>query len=209
MKRLILGALLVSGCAFSQGTCTGQLQPIKPITPIGCRDTALACICGASGSNCHWSWACLNSSPAPKIPFPQPPTENAAEAFQRGMIEAERLKQLRLQNQQLQLQNQRLAQPSSAPQAGDYWPGLIPGGSPQTAGYANGNAWAGMNSLQRFAYVQGLTEGMQAAGKISSSIPPAQICALVDVFYSSPDSRIVTLVDAVGAVIDYMQTKAK
>ena len=39
------------------------MEPMKPIPPIGCRDTAWVCACEPGGSsgceNCHWELICL------------------------------------------------------------------------------------------------------------------------------------------------------
>ena len=35
------------------------IMPIKPITPIGCRDLMPMCVCDQSGMSCHWQWVCV------------------------------------------------------------------------------------------------------------------------------------------------------
>ncbi len=35
------------------------IMPIKPITPIGCRDLAPMCVCDLHGLSCHWQWVCV------------------------------------------------------------------------------------------------------------------------------------------------------
>jgi hypothetical protein len=47
--KLLLLAVLVAGCG---------IEPIKPIPPIGCRDTVARCVCDQRG-NCYWEWVCI------------------------------------------------------------------------------------------------------------------------------------------------------
>ena len=35
------------------------IVPIKPITPIGCRDLRPVCHCDRTGRNCWWEWVCV------------------------------------------------------------------------------------------------------------------------------------------------------
>lgn len=39
------------------GTC--GLVPLKPLTPLGCKDIVPICECDSSGNNCHYIWACV------------------------------------------------------------------------------------------------------------------------------------------------------
>ena len=64
MKALTVPVVLLaySWPGTAQIGCTAQLQPLKPLTPLGCTDTSLACLCDPAGTSCHWAWACMQSS---------------------------------------------------------------------------------------------------------------------------------------------------
>lgn len=48
--------LFVAVSAFA-GTC--GVMPVKPVTPVGCKDLKAECVCDARGNNCHWEWLCV------------------------------------------------------------------------------------------------------------------------------------------------------
>ena len=55
---VIVGSFLVTPApAFAQVGC--GIVPIKPITPIGCKDLVAQCRCDSKGQNCHWEWVCV------------------------------------------------------------------------------------------------------------------------------------------------------
>lgn len=63
---LVVGAcLLIGGAVFipkSDACAWGGgcgLKPLKPLTPLGCRDLVPICECDSSGSNCAWRWVCV------------------------------------------------------------------------------------------------------------------------------------------------------
>jgi len=56
MRTLIILSFVSIGWGQSCGIETAS---IKPATPIGCNDTAHACVC--SGGSCFWKWVCLTS----------------------------------------------------------------------------------------------------------------------------------------------------
>lgn len=43
-----LGILLAVGCG---------LMPLRPLTPLGCKDIKPQCVCDKSG--CRWQWVCV------------------------------------------------------------------------------------------------------------------------------------------------------
>jgi hypothetical protein len=99
MKRAILVFAFSVVASRAQVGCGTQLQPLRPLTPIGCADLKLLCLCGPTGNNCHWDWVCTQA-PAPanasSIPLQvRPPQINDALD---SAIKAEQLRQLRLQN---------------------------------------------------------------------------------------------------------------
>ena len=67
MKRLfsMFGIAVVVALALSiaPGPAAGAsgcgIKPIKPITPIGCKDLVARCQCDSKGQNCKWVWDCV------------------------------------------------------------------------------------------------------------------------------------------------------
>lgn len=35
------------------------LKPLKPLTPLGCKDLVARCVCDANGANCKYEWVCV------------------------------------------------------------------------------------------------------------------------------------------------------
>lgn len=57
MKKIYcLVAGLLSMAAMAPAQC--GIPPIKPIPPIGCKDTRPVCICTADGT-CRWEFICV------------------------------------------------------------------------------------------------------------------------------------------------------
>lgn len=57
MKSLFLACVL--GFATVAGSAQCGVQPVKPVTPIGCVDLKAQCVCDANGQNCAWEWVCV------------------------------------------------------------------------------------------------------------------------------------------------------
>lgn len=59
----VLGLLALGGAVvrptvvLADGTC--GLVPLKPLTPLGCKDLAPVCVCDSAGKNCRYSWVCV------------------------------------------------------------------------------------------------------------------------------------------------------
>ena len=51
-------ALLLTPSPACAGNC--GLKPLKPLTPLNCRDLVAVCVCDAQGQNCRWEWHCTN-----------------------------------------------------------------------------------------------------------------------------------------------------
>jgi hypothetical protein len=107
----VFGGLMLPLAAQIPTACIGQLVPLKPVSVL-CQEAAPVCIVDATGTRGHWVWGCptgptgitptpsagvdpglLNSIAHPSAPQIMSPLEIA--------IQAERLRQLRLQNEQL------------------------------------------------------------------------------------------------------------
>lgn len=64
MKLRIIGTVVLFGLALISQAPTASadgcgLQPLKPLTPLGCKDLRLQCQCDKNGKNCAWSWICV------------------------------------------------------------------------------------------------------------------------------------------------------
>jgi hypothetical protein len=62
LLALVLG-VLVYGSTVPEPACAyvGQgcgIMPVKPVTPVGCRNLCASCQCDATGSVCNWVWNC-------------------------------------------------------------------------------------------------------------------------------------------------------
>ncbi len=61
MRKLLIalvGFALFAGAGVAYAGMCG-IRPIKPITPIGCRDLVAVCVCDQYGNNCVWTWQCV------------------------------------------------------------------------------------------------------------------------------------------------------
>ncbi|MCC6344277.1 MAG: hypothetical protein IT166_18900 [Bryobacterales bacterium] len=59
-SSLLLALALAAGVGNSTLAAAGcGIKPIKPITPIGCKDLVAQCTCDAQGNRCHWQWICV------------------------------------------------------------------------------------------------------------------------------------------------------
>lgn len=61
---LFVIAILVSMGLSSHGgaICAAEgcgLKPLKPLTPLGCKDLVPECRCDSQGRNCGWTWVCV------------------------------------------------------------------------------------------------------------------------------------------------------
>ena len=117
-------ASLVLQCLAAQTptACAGQLVPLKPPS-VMCQGAAPLCVTNASGTSGRWVWGCPRgtvAAPAPtldpglldSIAHPTPPPSNNTPD---GAGQAERLRQLRLQNQQMEQQLGTEPSPPSGP----------------------------------------------------------------------------------------------
>lgn len=53
---------MASGALAWGQSCGPEPPAVKPVTPVGCQNTAHACIC--LGSSCNWQWVCVTNQPA-------------------------------------------------------------------------------------------------------------------------------------------------
>lgn len=119
----VFGALALPLVAQVPVACVGQLVPLKPVS-LFCQGAAPLCVSEANGVRGHWVWGCpaassavpgsgtgvdpgvLDSIAHPSSPHIMTPIEAA--------MEVERLRQLRLQNQQTEQQLKMAPQATSA-----------------------------------------------------------------------------------------------
>ena len=59
MKKTALAAF-IAACftALPMGAQCGVV-PVKPVTPVGCKDLRAQCQCDTNGTNCRWVWVCV------------------------------------------------------------------------------------------------------------------------------------------------------
>lgn len=57
LTAIAASALLTAPAVCASGSC--GIVPIKPITPIGCKDLKPVCTCDSRGQNCKWTWECV------------------------------------------------------------------------------------------------------------------------------------------------------
>jgi len=57
VSTLSLAPVLPPVVAPAQSGC--GLKPLKPLTPLGCKDLAAQCRCDSNGRNCRWEWVCV------------------------------------------------------------------------------------------------------------------------------------------------------
>jgi hypothetical protein len=117
--RLILAAFSVAAfhplVAQTPIACAGQLVPLKPPAMMSCQTATPVCLTDANGFNGHWVWGCPSAAtngggfldPSIISNGIQPPQINSPLTT---MQQAERVRQLRLQNEQIRLQNQQMEQ---------------------------------------------------------------------------------------------------
>jgi len=142
--------------------CAGQLVPLKPVS-IFCPGAAAVCVTDASGTRGHWVWGCPagnGAAPHPNVdpglldsiahPL-SPQTPNPLDVA----IQAERLRELRLQNQQLE-QQLRAESAASTPV-----PTIDPAIELQTA-YHCGTLKGRMEAMEAMGNAEGASETRDA-----------------------------------------------
>jgi hypothetical protein len=107
-----LGVLAVPIRAQTPAACIGKLVPLKPVGILSCTNATPVCLTDPNGVDGAWIWLCNTRtsqvnptpdvSPPPVYPLHQvvPQVENPIDFA----IKAQRLRQLRLQNQQMEQQ---------------------------------------------------------------------------------------------------------
>jgi len=61
MKVFLVAAMTFASGLCGQNACGVPPVSVKPITPIGCSDTKLACSCRGI-NDCNWVWVCTDNS---------------------------------------------------------------------------------------------------------------------------------------------------
>jgi hypothetical protein len=194
LARTALALLCVSmrPAAFAQNGCAAQLQPLKPVTPVGCQDTRPVCAC--AGLNCAWIWACAE---------PNTPTWNPAQAILDGRLNAQRLRNLRLQNQALEesIQRSRVAA-SLTPIAPDMLASTPSPDASLTYDLYNGRFWNRLSGQEKLLYVRGARDARTQLPKgnaptfIAVGWTFTEIRGELDLLYSVPENAAIPIVDA-------------
>lgn len=58
LSALFAAALLVTSHATVSAAGCG-MKPMKPMTPMGCKDLEAECTCDSRGDKCVWQWKCV------------------------------------------------------------------------------------------------------------------------------------------------------
>ena len=173
--------MAVSACSLGQTpiACASRLIPLKP-TSLLCSNAAPVCVADQTGMNGRWVWGCPTQPPVqanPSIPLSvtQPHIMMTIDIA----IEAEKLRQLRLQNQQLE-QQLREAQTETPP------PALAESSSDVPS--PDGTNWRIMAPFEKSMV---LWNSMKPHDKNDKSIIKA-----LDKFYADPANLKVPIIDA-------------
>lgn len=102
--------------------CIGQPIPLKPVGIISCPAAVPECLTDSNGMHGRWIWSCRTPTPTASqiglIPLlAQPPSPIQITNPLDVAIQAEKLQQLRLENQQVQQQLEARSIPSDTPSA--------------------------------------------------------------------------------------------
>jgi hypothetical protein len=183
----LLGTLAASSLVAQDVTaCGGQLVPLKPPALYSCSTATPVCATDASGTRGHWVWGCPASQQPtaqtdPTIPLRgiQPHFMTPAEAA----MEVERLRALRLQNEQMRqqidlLRQQQLSSETPSPNAEPNPPTPPP----------DGTNWKVMKDFEKSME---LWHTIKPKGKFQKESERA-----LDRFYSDPANISVPISDA-------------
>jgi hypothetical protein len=115
----VLGSLTLPTLrAQTPVACAGQFVPLKPIAMLSCPSAAAICVTDASGIRGHWIWGCPSASAPvvqvdPSIPLSvnQPHFTTPIET----LTEIEKVRSIRLQNQQAERQIKAAEQSTPPP----------------------------------------------------------------------------------------------
>jgi hypothetical protein len=224
--RIVLIVILTGWASmlYAQVGCLTQIKPIRPIT--AGPNAAALCLCAQNNTGCHWQWAAPPAGQAVQAPYPPPvqsdtsiyritplPQSQPVDFMQRA-LEAEKLRALRLENQQRQQEIQRDTQSSALPAIIPTAPvvppspnaGVVlappPEGGFTTFGMGNGNLWVTMNAHEKLLYVNAIESTVMTLGR-SAFLPKLSMEQLVeglDRFYSDREWIRLPILDAVNAM---------
>jgi hypothetical protein len=199
MKTILaLAAVLFSWPAPAQNNCNVELKPLKPITPIGCADTAPACFCNPSGTNCHWTWACVssgNTSEEPKrsgidssIPLRGRPLQmsDPMDAYRKALeirdlelqgritqqqIEAQKIRNLQLQDEitRQQYGAKPILLPTQLAPVITGTPSPLASAPVTTFGVSNGRLWKMMDAGTKPVWLRAYLDGLMEAFLLDGS----------------------------------------
>jgi hypothetical protein len=226
--KFFTAVLLMSVALSAQTPCNTQVLPIKPPAMFSCRTATPVCV--SDGSRAHWEWMCPagrtpgnGSDLDPSIPLSvkPPQIDNSIDIA----IQAEKLRQLRLQNQITQEQldatqkQDEPAVPTIPP------PPFVRPAPPtvdstleswKTKGDWNGRFWRSFDEEGKGAFLFGYTQAANHVLEMSAGsfekyqdslplfLPPGltvqEILTSLDTFYETPENRQIAIIGAISVV---------
>ena len=143
-------------------------MPVKPVTL--CSDTAPLCLCGPTGTNCHWTWVCapalIGEPPAPQVTNP---LGGLVDAYR----DAARMKSERLRAEsEANLRNAQAEAIRAQSAAAQRTDGQANGAPEKTAGAYNGRYWVRFPEAMKTGFIAGFNEAMEMRLAVFSRAEP-------------------------------------
>lgn len=232
MRRLasvtVLLALFATGLnlaspAFAQPGCSGQMVPLKPLTPPGCGSMEPACVCAEGGLRCAWQWSCVGYRTPVRAGVPQPKTApaggtgwtiplQAVTSPERVNLldlymQAQQIRLLREQTRQQELINEELErQRQQANTASQPATPSNPAAPLSTGMYFNGRYWLELSPVEKMIYLSATMEslaftlGGKAEVYFPADLTKAEVAVALDEFYAREGYGAVPIVNALGQI---------
>jgi hypothetical protein len=197
-------ALAIAVIPLVQAAVTCGLEPLKPLTPLGCEDLELQCLCDNTGQNCSWKWICAKGARVrTNAPIPMGIVPPVFEDPAKAAIRVQELRRLRLENQKLEQEIRARDAVAPAPP-----PPVVPstveaqplsGTDWNTQGFMNGRFWKASSVIAKATYLMGFCDGLQSEASASyrryatGKSTYGELSDLVDQFYSDPANALISV----------------
>jgi hypothetical protein len=223
LQMLIATASMTARLLVGQTVCDAQLIPLKPTALLSCQTAKAICVTDPNGFRGRWVWMCVtgsgnNGGIDPSIPLrgtPAPPATAPADPLN-TVLELERLRQLRLQNQQIEQQLNEVAHPTADPPPVRPVPSLLPRPTMRTTtfGSVNGIAWIILDENGKKLYLAGVQNALTHETKRQTWIKYVpngdsdQVLSALDMFYTNLLNLAIPIVDALRITIMMLNSEA-